>query len=392
MNKRVLSLVVVLFSLIFSGNAQEDSRITIKGIITDASTGEPIPFANLGVLGTLAGVASDMEGGFELLLPGTYADKTLRVSVVGYGPYDVKLADIANKTDLKIKLQPITYTIQQVNVNAQSLVYKKMLKQAVENIGRNYFIKPYNYRGYFQYQLSGNDTETFSKEAIVTVYDSKGYNRGNTETAFKELNYKYNEVRRSEEPKSVLDGLTFFDDILTADIVRHTRNVLDISNARDYKLSNKGRLLFEGDSVQVIGYEVSKPTLSTTGSNGVSKYSGEIYVNLKDYAVLKNIMHITAKDYSTLGRNLIPMGDYKKGETSMTVTTNYKKLENRYFLSGITISYSYQAGANKLNGKMQYVTTRVNARDPEAIQGRVYYEDIKANPKFWDNYTVYFEN
>lgn len=392
MNKKVLSLLFVLFSLVLSGNAQENSRITIKGKVTDASTGEPVPFANLGVMGTLAGVASDMEGEFELLLPESYADKTIRVSVVGYSPYDMKVSEAAGKEGLKIALRPVTYTIQQVNVNAQSLVYRKMLKQAVENIGRNYFVKPYNYRGYFQYQIFNNDVQTSSKEAVITVYDSKGYNRSNTETAFKELNYQYNEVRRSEEPQSVLDGLTYFDDILTADVVRHTRNVLDAGNIRDYKLSNKGCLLFEGDSVQVIGYEVNKPSLSTTGSAGVSKCSGEIYINLKDYAVLKNTMHITASDYSRLGRNLIPAGDYKTGKVSMTVTTSYKKLENRYFLSGITIAYTYGEGASKVSGKMQYVTTRVNARDPEAVQGRMYYEDIKANPKFWDNYTVYFEN
>lgn len=393
MNKKVLSLIMVLFSVILLGKAQETSRITIKGRVTDASTGEPVPFANLGVVGTLAGVASDMDGEFELLLPGAYADKTLRVSVVGYGPYDIKVSEAAAQGEgWKITLQPVTYTIQQVNVNAQSLVYRKMLKEAAENISRNYFIKPYNYRGYFQYQIFNNNARVSSKEAIVTVYDSKGYNRNNTETAFKELNYKYNEVRRSEEPKSVLDGLTYFDDILTADVVRQTRNILDANNIRDYKLSNKGRLLFEGDSVQVIGYEVNKPSLSTTGSAGVSKCSGEIYINLKDYAVLKNTMHLTASDYSRLGRNLIPAGDYKTGTVDMTVTTNYKKLETRYFLSGITIAYTYGEGGDKTSGKMQYVTTQVNASDPEAVTGRMYYEDIRTNPKFWDNYTVYFEN
>lgn len=393
MNKKVLLLLMVLFSVIVSGMAQETGRITIKGRVTDAATGEPVPFANLGVVGTLAGVASDMDGEFELLLPGAYADKMLRVSVVGYGPYDIKVADAATQGEgWKIALQPVTYTMQQVNVNAQSLVYRKMLKEAAENIRRNYFVTPYNYRGYFQYQIFNDDVQASSKEAVVTVYDSKGYDRSDTETAFKELHYKYNEVRRSEAPKSVLDGLTYFDDILTADVVRHTRNILDVNNIRDYKLSNKGRLSFEGDSVQVIGYEVNKPSLSTTGSEGVSKCSGEIYINLKDYAVLKNTMHLTASDYSRLGRNLIPVGEYKTGKVNMTVTTNYKKLENRYFLSGITIAYTYGEGGDKVSGKMQYVTTQVNARDPEVVTGRMYYEDIPANPKFWDNYTVYFEN
>lgn len=387
MNKKVLSLVVLLLGLMVAGKAQDDSRITIKGIITDVSTAEPIPFANLGVIGTLAGVASDMNGEFELILPESYAGKVLRVSVVGYSPYDIKVADAAAVPELKIELQPVTYTIQQVNVNAQSLVYRKMLKQAVENISRNYLMKPYNYQGYFQHQVNSGDARVFSKEAIVMLYDARGYERSDVEKAYKQLRYRYDEVRRSEEPKSVLDGLTYFDDILTADIVRHTRNVLDIANARDYRLSNKGKLMFEGDSVQVIGYEVANPSLSTTGSADVKKYSGEIYINLRDYAILKNVMHISATDYSTLGRNLIPVEEYKKGNTEMTITTNYKKMENRYSLSGITISW-HPAESATVKGKMQYVVTRVNAQTPEAIEGRMYYENIKTSPKFWDNYTV----
>ena len=43
-----------------------------------------------------SGVASDMDGAFELLLPGAYADKKLRVSVVGYAPYDFLLHHIGN--------------------------------------------------------------------------------------------------------------------------------------------------------------------------------------------------------------------------------------------------------------------------------------------------------
>ncbi|WP_251619929.1 carboxypeptidase-like regulatory domain-containing protein [Odoribacter lunatus] len=392
MNKKVLSLFIVLFMLVIAVKAQDDSRIIIKGTVTDASNDMPIPFANLGVLGTLAGVASNMDGEFELQLPDSYRDKVIRVSVVGYRPQDIKVAEAIDKPELKIALQPVVYTIQQVDVNAQSLVYRKMLRQAVDNIGKNYFVTTYSYRGYFQYLVFNEDVQTASTEAIVTIYDKKGYHRNSVETAFKEVNYRYNEVRRSKEPQSVLDGLTYFDDVLTADIVRNPRNILDVANVRDYKLTNKGRLLFEDDSVQVIGYEAINPTLSTTGSIGVTKYSGEIYINLKDYAVLKNSVHLTATDYSTLGRNLIPSGEYGKGTVSMTITTNYKKLGSRYFLSGVTLQYSYVEGEDKISGKMQYVTTQVKTTNPETVEGRMYYEDIKSNPKFWDNYTVYFEN
>ena len=292
MNKSVISVIILLFSLLGMGVNAQDNKITINGMIADATTGEPIPFANLGVLGTLAGVASDMDGKFELVLPDNYADRIIRVSVVGYASYEIKVAEAGQKGFLRIVLKPVTYGIGEAEVYAESLVYKKMLRQVVENISRNYISRPYNYEGYFQYTITENGNPQSMKEAIVTIFDNKGYERSDVHTAYKNLNYRFDQVRRDREVQSVLDGLTYFDDILTSDVIRNTRNILDIANAADYKLKNKGRLMYEGDSVRLIAYEVEKPSLSTSGDAAVTKYSGEIYINLKDYAVLKNMNHI----------------------------------------------------------------------------------------------------
>lgn len=390
MKRKVLTLVILFLSICTIVCSQENKRLNISGTVADATTGEPVPFANLGVLGTVAGTASDMDGKFELVLPESYAEKTIRVSVVGYGTYEIKAGKAAEESPLRIILKPVTYGIGEVDVYAESLVYKKMLRQVVENIKRNYIARPYNYEGYFEYTTVVNGEPGETKEAIVTIYDRKGYERSNVLKAYQDLNYRFSEVRRSKEPESVLDGLTYFDDILTADIVRNTRNVLDIANAADYKLKNKGRLLYEGDSVRLIAYEVEKPVPSTSGDAAVTRYSGEIYVNLKDYAVLKNVVHISSDDFNKLGRNLIPSDRRKTGEVKMTIVTNYKKLNSVYFLSGITIQYTYREGEDSVKGRMQYVTTRVNTDRPEPIEGRMYYEDIRTDKNFWDSYTVYF--
>lgn len=73
-----LFLVNSFFSVcIFSQNA------VIKGRVSDAVNNEPIPFANIVVLGTERGVSSDVDGNFVIsnLTPGLY---TLQASFVGY--------------------------------------------------------------------------------------------------------------------------------------------------------------------------------------------------------------------------------------------------------------------------------------------------------------------
>ena len=391
MNKSVISVIILLFSLLGTGVNAQDNKITINGMIADATTGEPIPFANLGVLGTLAGVASDMDGKFELVLPDNYADRIIRVSVVGYASYEIKVAEAGQKGFLRIVLKPVTYGIGEAEVYAESLVYKKMLRQVVENISRNYISRPYNYEGYFQYTITENGNPQSMKEAIVTIFDNKGYERSDVHTAYKNLNYRFDQVRRDREVQSVLDGLTYFDDILTADIVRNTRNVLDIANLDEFKLKNKGILMYEGDSVQVISYELSKPSLSTTGDVAVSQCKGEIFINKKDKAVLKNVIQMKAKDFNILGRNLVAIDEAPKSDVEMVISTNYKKMRSVYFLSGITIAYKYKQEGNSVKGEMQYITTRVNMDSPTSISGRMYYEDLKTDAAFWNGYTAYFE-
>ncbi len=65
MNRKLISLLILMLGCLTIVNAQNDGKIVLKGTIVDGSTNEPVAFANLGLLGTVAGVASDMDGKFE---------------------------------------------------------------------------------------------------------------------------------------------------------------------------------------------------------------------------------------------------------------------------------------------------------------------------------------
>lgn len=391
MNKKILSLLILFFGVLFVAQAQNDGKIRVKGVVLDEVTRKPIEFANIGILGTVAGVASDMEGQFELIVSEKLATYMMRVSAVGYSSAEMKVYEARDKGEVQILLKPMTYGINEVDVTAESLVLKRLLQNVVNNIGRNYIPRPYNYEGYFEYGVKVNDGEKKTKEAIVEIYDNEGYKRSNVEQAFKALNYNFSQVRRSEETTSAVDGLIFFDDMLTADIVRNTRNILDLENYRDFKLRSKGKFLYEGDSVQIITYECLKPSLSNSGTASVTKYSGELYVELKNYAIIKNVMRITSSAFNLLGRNLILAGNSPRHEVMATITTNYKKVSSYYFLSGVSMVYTYLDGADRVRGEMQYQTTKVSVNETTPVVGRVYFEEVPTDKNFWDRYTIYLE-
>lgn len=391
MKKKILSLVILVFGVFVMAMAQDDNKIRVKGVVIDASTKEPVAFANLGLLGTMAGVATDIDGHFELVIPNLYATHVVRISAVGYASKEYKLYELQEMGDVTIALSPVTYGIRDVEVTAESLVLKKLLENVVANIGRNYIPRPYNYEGYFEYGVTVGSNEPKVKEAIVEIYDAEGYKRSNPEQAFRALNYNFAQARRSPGMTSTADDMMYFDDILTADIVRNTRNVLDVQNIRDFKLKSKGKILYEGDSVQVVAYECTRPSISNSGSADVTKFSGEIYVELTHFAVIKNVMKITSSAFNLLGRNIITGGDAPRNEVMATITTNYKKVSSYYFLSGVSVTYTYLDDQERVKGMMQYQTTKVKIDNTNPIEGRVYFEEIPFDEDFWNRYTIYLE-
>lgn len=83
--KKVKIFFTALLVLVTSA-AFAQSRITVTGNVTDASTGEPVPFASIQVKGTTQGVSTDAEGIYSITVP---ADGTLIFSSIGYETEEV---------------------------------------------------------------------------------------------------------------------------------------------------------------------------------------------------------------------------------------------------------------------------------------------------------------
>ena len=70
----------------FSATAQE---MTIKGKLTDATDGSPLPGASVTIPGTNKGVTTTSKGEFTIKVPGK--NTTLRFSFIGYITKEIKV-------------------------------------------------------------------------------------------------------------------------------------------------------------------------------------------------------------------------------------------------------------------------------------------------------------
>ncbi len=127
------SVLLLLLVLISSLNAASSGKIS--GYITDNSTGDPIPGANVMIAGSIIGVASDIEGYYALLNvpPGKYE---LKVSVIGYSKAIIKdvIVQIDLTTTININISTQTVDMDEIIVIAKRPVVKRDVSASEMNV------------------------------------------------------------------------------------------------------------------------------------------------------------------------------------------------------------------------------------------------------------------
>lgn len=106
----------------------------VRGIIRDANTGEPIPFANVVLLdaaGTVVnGATSNMDGYYAAAVPATV--RSLRVNYVGYQQRDLVIAS----GTMNIALVPSANQLQEVMVSGMRSEYRNVPARVINSTGR----------------------------------------------------------------------------------------------------------------------------------------------------------------------------------------------------------------------------------------------------------------
>lgn len=118
----------ILFSLLFVFVLVNQTLAQITGVLKDAKTGEPIPYANVFYEGKGVGGITDMDGRFQVDKFPEW--KALTFSSVGY---TTKKVPIDNRTHtLTVMMDPLEYSLNEVVVKPKREKYSRKNNPAVE--------------------------------------------------------------------------------------------------------------------------------------------------------------------------------------------------------------------------------------------------------------------
>ncbi len=123
MKQTIFALLFFLSS--FAGYAQE---LNVKGVVTSADDGQPIPGATVVVKGKTTGVITNLDGAYSLKVPG---NSTLIFSFVGLKSQEVA---VNNRTTINVVLASATEAIEEVVVVGYGTQKKSVVTGAISSV------------------------------------------------------------------------------------------------------------------------------------------------------------------------------------------------------------------------------------------------------------------
>lgn len=156
-------LVLACAAMAWAATAQT-TRIT--GTVTDAATGEPLPFVNVGFIDSRVSTNSDLDGNYSL--DTYYATDSIRAMSVGYMPFTAKVKrDQVQRIDIKLK--PQTEELENVVITYQGNPAFPILRRLVANkpVNNREKLEAYQYEAYNKVEFDLNNiTEEFENRKL----------------------------------------------------------------------------------------------------------------------------------------------------------------------------------------------------------------------------------
>ncbi|MET4076842.1 erythromycin esterase family protein [Hymenobacter sp. UYCo722] len=256
---------------------------TLRGVVLDQKTGQPVPYASVSVPAQGVGTVADGRGRFALRAAGG----EVQVSSVGYATASVA----ATAAPLTVRLAPAAYELAGVQVRGESLDPRKIMKKVLAALPKNYEQADYVAEVYTHRRLSNFDTLRYEAEYVSQVVEPAGYR--NFTGGFLGLGprekHRIREVRVLTKPKTPLGwfdlsagGQGFYT--AAADPVR-TMPLFKASTWRKFTLHLDSVQQQGDETVYVLSFVARRANHRSTGTYLTGRLSGRFYVQQRDYAV-----------------------------------------------------------------------------------------------------------
>jgi len=373
----------------------DTTRYTVyTGMVIDAESGDPLPFATVeGVGGTIATV-TNIEGEFILKVPENTSIQSIKITYVGYKNMTADIMKYRNLDNTPIRLQPTSVNLQEVTIRAEDAT--PLIGEILNNINENYSNDDMMMTAFYREAIKKRRNYVSISEAVVDIYKAAYAN-----------DFKYDQVKLIQGRKSAdvekMDTLLFKVQggpvtTLLLDVVKNPYLLLSEKYEKVYNFFITGVISLNDRLHYIISFN-QKPYVTTPF------YSGKLYVDMEKLAISEAEFELNMENEvevaemfirkKPIGVNVIPEKaayrskyiiedgkwyfSYARAEVKFDVKWDRKLFKTQYYtMSEIAITDRGERAPERIPMKERFKKSQV-------LDELVY---VFFDPDFWGSYNV----
>lgn len=361
-------ILLFIFALLISALTFGQKKIT--GKVVDASNNKPVGFTNIGIEGTLHGTASDANGNFTLEIPESMADEKMYFSAVGYKNRLFPVKNLFGQESCVVRLQPQSYDIDDVDVEAQNMVILRILRTASENIRYNYGAGPFNLHCKYTKNTTKNNGINITTNANVLIFDKTGYSQPSHTEAFASRKYR---ITKTDDNYTFSSNMLKIDELLSLDWVRLNSNIINPALFSDYQVKIEDQPEINGKEYWVISFKQKNPTLEGSGDFYASAFEGKITIRKDNYMIYSITGNVKAPKNNRQDRSLAIAENNSNflNDVSYDFSVDYRNL----LINKIAINKIYIYKGDKYNENTILEVNRSHANNLIIVNKRDYFPE-----------------
>jgi hypothetical protein len=309
----------------------------INGKITDAESGEPLPYATIGISSRGRGTVTNFNGDFVLRISGDCLDDTLSVSYVGYVNRLMPVRSLPGNYMI-ISMDRDFIPIPEIIIRTQDPLL--IIRKTVSSVASNYGTTPALLTGFYREGVYRRKEPQVYSEAVVQIYKSP-YARSLQNDQIKVLRSRKIENLEVKDTLAVRlkAGLSA---TLSLDGMRHLFDFLDPGSFNTYEYHLTDIVTIDGQTAFVVSFKqkewVTEPLMQ-----------GDIYINVDNYSVVLAEFEVNPLYIDQTGESFISRlpRDYTMKPEYVRYRARYRYVDGRYYLAHVRGDLGFLARGKK---------------------------------------------
>jgi hypothetical protein len=366
--------------------------IVARGRVTDRESGDPIPYAAVGIAGKPIGTITNSDGFFLLRIPDSLATSNLIISHLGFHDKQVPVG-LLNGESADLYLDRRIISIQEVII--RYLDPQVIIANAIEHRKLTCPSEPVYLTTFYREGVKKNRKYTAYSEAVLQIYKTPCYSGPNTDQV-KLL--KSRGLKDPGTPDTVFLKLKAgVQSALSLDIAKNLPGFLDLSAPLEYSYGYSNLVSYHDKDAYAIDF-------TQNGGLGKALFSGTVFIERDSFAILGAEFELNP-DYIHLASEDIVLRKSPRlivNLKGIRYSIHYQNLGGRYYPQHIRCEMEvstrlrHHIAGDQFSAFLEMATCAIDTTDvmkfsrQEIMKPGVVFSDQPYIPDdhFWEEYNV----